>query len=79
MQLQGRKLAKECEDISPLVQPAAEVDVWVSCAQILYEKSDDILEPHLRKLVEWILDLNLPGASIIFDRLKVFSGEKTHL
>ena len=38
--------------------------------------SDDRLEPYLPSLLEWLQDLNWPGALIIMDRLKVFSGRK---
>lgn len=76
MQLKGMKLAKELDDISPLIQPLPHVSVWDGCARVLYEMSDEILEPHLIKLMEWIQDLNWPGATIILDRLKIFSGEK---
>jgi hypothetical protein len=35
-----------------------------------------VLEPYLSSLIEWIEDTNWPGALIILERLKVFSGEK---
>lgn len=73
---EGIRLAKEIDDLSLLIQPPAEPSVWGCCAQILYEKSDSALEPYLNLLLEWLQDLNWPGALIILDRLKVFSGEK---
>ncbi len=50
--------------------------MWDNCARILYQKSDEELEPHLPKLFEWTSDLNWPGAQIILDRLFVFSAKK---
>ena len=40
------------------------------------EKTDVVLEPYLDSLLEWLQDLNWPGALTILDRLKIFSGQK---
>jgi len=76
VQLQGMELARKLEDISLLIQPAAHGSVWDGCARILYEKSDDILEPHLTQLLGWLEDLNWNGALLILERLKKFSDVK---
>lgn len=47
--------------------------VWENCAIILAAKSDEVLGPYLSLLLEWMEDLNWPGALIILERLKVFS------
>lgn len=78
-QLQGIKLAKNLDDLSLLVLPYANGEskgLWENCARALYEISDERLEKHLPSLLEWLQDLNWPGALIILDRLKKFSGEK---
>lgn len=78
-QLQGIKLAKELKDLSPLILPYIDGEsksLWDNCARALYERSDSELEPYLAKLLEWLEDFNWPGALIILDRLKIFSGEK---
>lgn len=79
-QIQGIKLARNLEDVSLLILPCANngesKGVWENCARALYELSDDRLEKYLPSLLEWLQDLNWPGALIILDRLKVFSGEK---
>lgn len=78
-QLEGIKLAKNLDDLSLLILPNANGEsksVWENCARALYEVSDERLEKHLPSLLEWIEDLNWPGALIILDRLKIFSGEK---
>lgn len=72
----GLRLAREIEDLSLLILPPATPDVWECCAQVLVEKSDEALEPHLEKILEWIQDLNWPGALLILDRLMIFSGAK---
>ncbi|MBQ9119946.1 MAG: DivIVA domain-containing protein, partial [Lachnospiraceae bacterium] len=45
-------------------------------ALILAEKSDEELSPHLIQLMEWLQDLNWPGAVCIQDRLKAFSKNR---
>lgn len=78
-QLQGIKLARNLDDLSLLILPSANGEgknIWENCARALYEISDDRLEKYLPSLLEWLQDLNWPGALIILDRLKIFSGEK---
>ncbi len=78
-QLQGIKLARNLDDLSLLILPCANGEskcVWENCARSLYEISDERLEKYLPSLLEWLQDLNWPGALIILDRLKIFSGEK---
>lgn len=79
IQSKGRSLAKNTGTITPFLQPMTpkyNKNVWENCAAIISDESDEKLEPHLVKLFEWIEDLNWPGALIILDRLKIFSGEK---
>lgn len=78
-QLQGIKLARNLDDLSLIILPCANGEsksVWENCARALYEISDEQLEKYLPSLLEWLQDLNWPGALIILDRLKIFSGEK---
>lgn len=78
-QLQGIKLARDLDDLSLLILPYADGEskgLWENCARALYEMSDERLEKHLPSLLEWLQDLNWPGALIMLDRLKKFSGEK---
>ena len=37
---------------------------------ILSERSDKELHPYLYQLLDWILDMNWPGAFCIWERLK---------
>lgn len=76
VQIQGMKLARNLKDISVLVQPVADISIWDSCAKILHEKSDDVLEPYLPELIGWTQDLNWPGALTILNQLKKFCGKK---
>lgn len=78
-QLHGIELVRQQQDLSPYVLPnigSKSKLVWENCARALYELPDSRLEAHLPKLLEWTQDFNWPGALIILDRLKVFSGKK---
>ncbi len=72
---EGIRLAKELKDLSLLIQPPAPPSVWECCAQILCQKSDSDLEPYLSGLLDWLHDLNWPGAADILNRLMIFSGK----
>ncbi len=78
IQEQGMILAKQIKDLNVFLQPMGfgSKAVWNNCAKILSEKTDHELEPYLINLLEWLQDINWPGALVIMDRLKVFSGEK---
>jgi hypothetical protein len=54
-------------------------NVWDNCANIICEKSDKELEPYLMQLLEWIQDLNWPGAMRIFNRLETYSDRSSIL
>jgi len=78
VQLEGIKLAKEMSDLTPLILPLYEgsQSIWDNCAKALSELSDDRLEKYLPLLLEWLQDLNWPGALTILERLTAFSGQK---
>lgn len=75
----GIVLAQTIDCITPFIQPVTlkyNINVWENCATIISKRSDEELEPYLLELLEWIEDLNWPGALIILKRLEFFSGEK---
>lgn len=79
IQCKGIVLAQTIDSITPFIQPVTlkhNINVWENCATIISKRSDEELEPYLLELLEWIEDLNWPGALIILKRLKIFSGEK---
>ena len=51
------------------MHPGYNHNLWDNCAVILSKKSDEILRPYFSRLLEWIEDLNWPGALTILDRL----------
>lgn len=80
IQEKGRNLAEEVQCLKIFMQPCDKKynkNVWENCALILYKKSDDLLQPYLSDLIEWLQDLNWPGAFIILERLKNFQNYET--
>lgn len=78
IQLEGISLARNIETIIPFIQPLTpkhNKNVWDNCAVIIAEKNDEKIEPHLAELLEWLQDMNWPGAFCILDRLKNYSDK----
>ena len=78
IQLEGISLARNIETIIPFIQPLTpkhNKNVWDNCAVIIAEKNDEKIKPHLAELLEWLQDMNWPGAFCILDRLKNYSDK----
>lgn len=50
--------------IQPMMQPNPKA-VWKNCARVLADRSDEELVPHLPSLLQWLQDMNWPGADLI--------------
>lgn len=75
-QRRGIELAKQVQCYSVFLQPHGlkhSKDVWENCAKILSEYPDEILKYCSLGMLEWLEDLNWPGAEIILDRLIKFA------
>ena len=73
----GIKAAREIDEIVSFIlpmHPSYNKNVWENCAKILSYKTDSELLPYLPELLEWLQDLNWPGAFIIIERLILFDG-----
>ena len=57
------------EDIRCLILPDKHKDCWENCAKILVKLNDDKLVEYLPSILEWFMDLNWPGISIIVNFL----------
>lgn len=80
IQFKGRNLAKNTGTIIPFIQPLTpkhNKNIWENCAIIIAEESDDKIRPHLIKLLEWLQDMNWPGAICIKDRLLRYSDNNS--
>ena len=77
-QEEGIKLAQNIECINVFLQPRSKnynKNVWDNCAKILSARSNEELFPYIIELMEWLQDMNWPGAFCIFDRLKGMVNE----
>lgn len=82
IQAEGRYLAKNIKKITCFIQPLTprhNKNVWDNCAIIISEKNDAELEPYLNELLEWLQDLNWPGAPCILKRLQKYFENKSSL
>ena len=80
IQSKGISLAKNIATISPFIQPLTprhNKNVWENCATIIAERSDEELKPHLIELLEWLQDMNWPGAFCILDRLQRYADNNS--
>lgn len=71
---QGIDAAIHVKNLYPFIQPIIVPPqksklVWDPCAKVVAMRSNEELEPYLFMLLEWIQDINWPGALIIYDRL----------
>ena len=74
-QQEGISLAREVVCLKAFFQPCGpgyNKSVWENCAAILCERSDEELIPYLTDMIQWIKDLNWPGAEQIQQRLIAF-------
>ena len=72
LQYKGIQLAERVNCINVFIQPRGKKNnknVWNNCALILNNRTDVELEPYIMDLLEWIADMNWPGANIIYNRL----------
>ncbi len=69
-QKKGIELAKKVKCYSVFLQPFGYGKyVWENCAKILAEYPDERLDYYSKDLLIWLMDMNWPGAEIIFQRL----------
>ena len=69
IQEKGRQIAKDIRYFSISFQPIEDKSVWENCAIIISEKTDEELSPYLYKMLDWLQDINWPGADRILERL----------
>ena len=78
IQARGIYLAKRSEEIIPYIQPLTpkhNKNTWDNCAIIISEKSDNEIKPYLVDLIEWLQDMNWPGAFCILNRLIQYTDD----
>ena len=82
IQLEGISLARNIKKIASFIQPLTpkyNKNVWLNCAVIISERSDEEIKPYLPEVLEWLQDMNWPGAFCILNRLQKYSDLKVNL
>ena len=69
-QQKGIEEGMKVQYISIFIQPIEDKSVWENCAKIIEQKTDEILEPYMFLLLDWLQDENWPGFDIIFNRIQ---------
>lgn len=76
-QRRGIELARQIKCYSVFLQPYGikhGKDVWENCAKILSEYPDEILQYCSLDMLEWLEDMNWPGAETVLNRLIKFTN-----
>lgn len=74
-QKKGRELAEDIKSVNVFLQPLNQnhsKNVWDNCAKVLASRSDEELQPYVDRLIEWLSDMNWPGAWTILERFKSY-------
>lgn len=72
-QKKGILNAQKIKDISCFIQPMDRQfnkSIWENCAIIISQRENEELAPYMIPLLEWLQDINWPGANTISERLK---------
>lgn len=69
VQARGIEAGKTVKYFSIFIMPVMNKRIWHNCAKILEDKNDKELKPYFPVLLQWLQDMNWPGAEIIFNRL----------
>lgn len=75
IQNEGICMAEQVKCLSLFMQPMDKQfnkNIWENCAVILSKKEDELLTPYLFQLLDWLKDLNWPGAIVICERLQEY-------
>ena len=62
--------ARKIKSLSVLMQPVEYKWSWENCAKVICEKTDEELNSYTYEMLEWLQDLNWPGAFLIMERLE---------
>ena len=62
--------ARKIKSLSVLMQPVEYKWSWENCAKVICEKTDEELNNYTYEMLEWLQDLNWPGAFLIMERLE---------
>lgn len=64
------KLASEDDNVRFWIQPGYYKFSWENCARVIVNKNDNEISTYLTEILEWLQDINWPGALAVLFRLK---------
>ena len=67
--------ARKIKSLSVLMQPVEYKLSWKNCAKVICEKKDEELNSYTYEMLEWLRDLNWPGAFLIMERLEKMDSQ----
>lgn len=73
IQEEGMRDAQKITDLSYFLQPVNpgySKSIWDNCANIIIKRGDDELKAYIKPMLEWLQDINWPGAFKIKERLE---------
>ena len=62
--------ARKIKSLSVFMQPIEYKLSWKNCAKVICEKTDEELNKYTCEMLEWLQDINWPGAFLIMERLE---------
>ena len=78
VQQKGIEAAQTVLCINSFLQPGPPFGkrVWDNCALVLAKRNDEDLRPYIAELLWWLYDVNVPGATTIWNRLLQFKDKE---
>ena len=70
LQEEAIREARKIKSLSIFMQPIEYKLSWKNCATVICEKTDEELNSYKYEMLEWLRDLNWPGAFLIMERLE---------
>ena len=70
VQEEALREARKIKSLSVFMQPIEYGWSWENCAKVICEKTDEELDKYTCEMLEWLQDLNWPGAFLIMERLE---------
>ena len=70
LQEEAIREARKIKSLSIFMQPIEYKLSWKNCAKVICEKTDEELNSYTYEMLEWLRDLNWPGAFLIMERLE---------
>ena len=67
--------ARKIKSLSVFMQPIEYKWSWENCAKVICEKTDEELNSYKYEMLEWLRDLNWPGAFLVMERLEKMDSQ----